>query len=552
MLALVNGEPQLLSLSQFLNVFLDFRIETITRRTQYELRKAEERDHLLQGLLIALDNLDAIIQLIRRAPDTAAAKQELMDNYGLSEQQSDAILQMQLRRLTALEAQKIQQEHEELRAKIADLEDILARRERILEIVEVEAVEIKNKISTPRRTVIEHAEGEIDETDLIANEQAIILITEQGYIKRMPVNSFEAQSRATRGKAGTKMKEDDGIEHFISCCDHDSVLFFSDRGVVYSVKAYQIPVSSRTARGIPLVQLLPIPIEEKITSMVSVTEFSSEEYLVMLTRSGYIKKTALSAFSNIRTNGLIAISLEEGDQLRWVRRTKVDDSIIICSRQGMAIHFRTDNEQLRPVGRATRGVKSMKLRSGDELVSMDILPSSIVADLDDSETEDAELEEANTAQLETEDAELEEEELEQQTEENDGENAEEISSGASQGLAVLVITTNGYGKRVPVSQFRLQRRAGKGLTATKFKSKKAKDAVAALRIVNADDELMIITSRGIIIRQAVSAISTQSRNATGVRVQRLDEDDSIVAVALVPPAGEESTEESESEEATEE
>jgi DNA gyrase subunit A len=566
MLALVNGEPQLLTLSQFLNVFLDFRIETITRRTQYELRKAEERDHLLQGLLIALENLDAIIHLIRAAADSAAAKQELMDNYGLSDQQSDAILQMQLRRLTALEAQKIQQEHEELRAKIADLEDILARRERILEIAEFEAVEIQTKIATPRRSVIEHAEGEIDERDLIANEQAIILITEQGYIKRMPVSTFEAQSRATRGKAGAKMKEDDGVEHFLSCCDHDSVLFFSDRGVVYSVKAYQIPVCSRTARGTPVVQLLPIPIEEKITSMVSVTEFTSEEYLVMLTRGGYIKKTALSAFGNIRTNGLIAISLEEGDQLRWVRRAKVGDSIIIGTRQGMAIHFRTNHEQLRPVGRATRGVKSMKLRSGDELISMDILPSSIVAeiaelDAEDSEfdganialleTEDSEFEGAEIAELENEEAELEDEELELQAEEIEGEEAEEIQKNSSGVPSVLVITTNGYGKRVPVSQFRLQRRAGKGLTATKFKSKKAKDQVAALRIVNEDDELMIVTNRGIIIRQAVSAISTQSRTATGVRVQRLDEDDSIVAVALVPPAGEESAEESESEEVAE-
>ncbi|MCC3407496.1 MAG: DNA gyrase subunit A [Microcoleus sp. PH2017_10_PVI_O_A] len=556
MLALVNGEPQLLTLSQFLNVFLDFRIETITRRTQFELRKAEERDHLLQGLLIALDNLDAIIHLIRAAADSAAAKQELMDNYGLSEQQSDAILQMQLRRLTALEAQKIQQEHEELRTKIADLEDILARRERILEIAEVEAVEIQTKIATPRRSIIEHAEGEIDERDLIANEQAIILITEQGYIKRMPVSTFEAQSRATRGKAGAKMKEDDGVEHFLSCCDHDSVLFFSDRGVVYSLKAYQIPVSSRTARGTPVVQLLPIPIEEKITSMVSVTEFTSEEYLVMLTRSGYIKKTALSAFANIRTNGLIAISLEEGDQLRWVRRAKVGDSIIIGTRQGMAIHFRTNHEQLRPVGRATRGVKSMKLRSGDELISMDILPSSIVAEIAD--TEDSELEGTDIALLETEDSELEaedlelEEELDTQAEEIEGEEAEEIPTASSEVPSVLVITTNGYGKRVPVSQFRLQRRAGKGLTATKFKSKKGKDEVAALRIVNDNDELMIITNRGIIIRQVVSAISTQSRTATGVRVQRLDEDDSIVAVALVPAAGEESIEESASEEATEE
>lgn len=526
MLAIVNGEPQLLSLKRFLEVFLEFRIETITRRTQYELRKAEERDHLLQGLLIALDNLDAIIHMIRSAADTPTAKQGLMDTYSLSEPQADAILQMQLRRLTALEAEKIMQEHEELQAKIADLLDILARRERILEIIEAEAAEIKQKFATPRRTTIEHAEGEIDETDLIANEQAIILLTEQGYIKRMPVSTFEAQNRATRGKAGTKIKEDDGVEHFLSCCDHDSVLFFSDKGVVYCLNAYQIPISSRTARGVPIVQLLPIPIEEKITSMLSVTEFSSEEYLVMLTRSGYIKKTELSAFKSIRANGLIAISLEEGDQLRWVRRAKFDDSIIIGSRQGMTIHFRTDHEQLRPVGRTARGVKSMKLREGDVLIGMDILPSAIVASIAQLGTEDSEGSEG------------EEEELEVPIEENEGNESEEITSASEQGPWALVITTNGYGKRVPVSQFRLQRRAGKGVTAIKFKSKKAKDQVAALRIVNETDELMIVTNRGIIIRQVVNAISTQSRSATGVRVQRLDEDDSIVAVALVPPSGE--------------
>ncbi|HLO49703.1 MAG TPA: DNA gyrase C-terminal beta-propeller domain-containing protein, partial [Kamptonema sp.] len=471
-------------------------------------------------------------RLIRSAADTATAKQELIDNYGLSEVQSDAILQMQLRRLTALEAQKITQEHEELLEKIADLLDILAKRERILEIIQTEVAEIKLKFASPRRTVIEHAEGEIDETDLIANEQAIILLTEQGYIKRMPVSTFEAQNRATRGKAGTKMKEDDGVEHFLSCCDHDSVLFFSDRGVVYCLRSYQIPVSSRTARGTPIVQLLPIPIEEKITSIVSVTEFSNEEYLVMLTRSGFIKKTVLSAFSNIRANGLIAISLEEGDQLRWVRLARVDDSIIIGSRKGMAIHFRTNHEQLRPVGRATRGVKSMKLREGDELIGMDILPSSIVASIAELEIE--------TEELEEEELEIQAEELEVQVEESESSEAEEIPTANIQGPWALVITTNGYGKRVPVTQFRLQRRAGKGLTAIKFKSKKAKDYTAALRIVNEDDELMIITSRGIIIRQAVKAISTQSRNATGVRVQRLDEDDSIVAVALVPLSGEES------------
>lgn len=541
MLAIVNGEPQLLTLSQFLKVFLDFRIDCIARRTRYELRKAQERDHLLQGLLIALLNLDGIVSLIRRAADAPTARQELMDTYGLSEAQADAILQMQLRRLTALEAEKIRAEHDELQARIADLQDILARRERILEIIQTEVQQIKETHSTPRRTIIEHAEGEIDDTDLIANEKALILLTEQGYIKRMPVNTFEAQSRNTRGKKGSGMKDDDGIEHFLSCCDHDSVLFFSDRGVVYCLRAYQIPTGTRTAKGTPIVQMLPIPRAEKITSIVSVSEFTSDEYLVMMTKGGYIKKTELAAFSNIRANGLIAISLEEGDQLRWVRRARADDSIIIGSRAGMAIHYRTSHEQLRPLGRATRGVKAMSLRNGDELISMDILPGQVVANL-------VEVEESEIAEdvIETEDlglgdatSEVEIVESEEQVENQKS----ETQNLKSEGPWVLVITMGGYGKRVPVSQFRLQNRAGIGLVATKFR--KPKDKLAALHIVNEEDELMMVTSRGIIIRQAVNAISTQSRGATGVRVQRLDEDDAIAAVALVPPTAEGDEEESE-------
>ncbi|MER3492441.1 MAG: DNA gyrase subunit A [Mastigocladus sp. ERB_26_2] len=514
MLALVNGEPQILTLKQFLQVFLDFRVEAITRRTQYELRKAEERDHILQGLLIALSHLDAIIALIRHAADTPTAKGELITTYGLSEAQADAILQMQLRRLTALEADKIRQEHEELQAQIADLQDILAKRERILHIIETEIQYLKNKFATPRRTVITHGEGDLEDIDLIANEKAVILITEQGYIKRMPVNTFEAQSRATRGKAAAKVKDDDGVEHFLTCCDHDSLLLFSDRGVVYCLKAYQIPVGSRTSRGTPIVQMLPIPKEEKITSIVPVSEFTSDEYLVMLTKGGNIKKTVLEAFSHIRANGLIAISLEEGDQLRWVRRAKVEDSVIIGSRQGMAIHFRCDHEQLRPLGRATRGVKAMKLKNGDELVGMDILPAAILDNL--TPVSEAEIEEIEIEDIETEES-------------------AEVPGNGHQGPWVLVITTGGYGKRVPVAQFRLQNRAGQGLMATKFKSRKIKDQLANLHIVNNDDEIMMVTSRGIIIRQAVNAISVQSRSATGVRVQRLDEDDVITGVAIVPP-----------------
>ncbi|MGB3615641.1 MAG: DNA gyrase subunit A [Elainellaceae cyanobacterium] len=505
MLALVDGEPQLLSIKRMLEVFLAFRIETITRRTQYFLRRAQERDHLLQGLLIALENLDAIIQLIRAAADSPTAKQQLMERFSLSATQADAILQMQLRRLTALEAEKIQQEHEALQAEILDLEDILARRERVLEIIETEANELKQAFSTPRMTVIEQTLGDLEDMDLIANEQAIILLTEQGYLKRMPVSTFEAQNRATRGKAGARMKDDDGVEHFISCCDHDSILFFSDRGVTYCLRAYQIPATSRTARGIPIVQMLPIPKDEKITSLVPVSEFTDDEYLVMLTRGGYVKKTMLSAFSNIRANGLIAISLEEGDQLRWVRRAREEDSIIIGSRRGMTIHFRTDHEQLRPLGRPTRGVRSMSLRGGDELISMDILPGSTLDQIGDALVADADDDASPSAE----------------------------GPCPDEGPWVLVITTGGLGKRVPVSQFRLQKRAGMGLRAIKFR--KENDQMAALRIVDDVDELIIATNRGIVIRQAVNAISCQSRSATGVQVQRLDDDDAIAGIAIVPP-----------------
>ena len=509
MLALVDNDPQLLSLKRFLQVFLDFRIEAITRRTQYELRKAEERDHLLQGLLIALANLDAVIALIRHAADAATARSELVEQFGLSEVQADAILQMQLRRLTALEAEKIQVEHEELQRRIADLQDILARRERIEQIIEQEVLQIKETHATPRRTEIVHADGELLDIDLIANEQAVILLTEQGYIKRMPVNTFGNQSRATRGKAAARIKDDDVVKHFLTCCDHDYVLFFSDRGVVYSLNAYQIPAASRTARGIPIIQMLPISKEEKITSIVPVTEFTEDEYLVMLTGKGYIKKTALAAFSNIRTNGLIAISLEEGDQLCWVRLAREEDSIIIGSRQGMAIHFTADHQQLRPLSRATRGVKSMKLRGDDEIISMDIIPSQVVAGIvaaGDDEDDDP----------------------------------DELIIEDNQGPWVLTITTSGYGKRVPVDRFRLQNRAGMGVKAIKFRS--SKEELAAVHVVNHDQELMIVTSRGIIIRQSVNAISPQSRMATGVRVQRLDGEDAIVAVALVPPSEEDSEE----------
>ena len=513
MLALVNNEPQLLTIRKFLEVFLDFRVETIIRRTRYLLKKAEERDHLLQGLLIALGNLDAVIRLIRAASDTATAKQELIRDFELSETQSDAILQMQLRRLTALEAEKIEAEHQELMTQIIDLNDILARKERIFTIIEEELGEIKALHATPRRTEIVQNDGDLGDIDLIANERVVILLTNQGYLKKMLVNTFEAQNRATRGKSGAKIKDDDVVEHFFTGCDHDRVLFFSDKGVVYGLSAYQIPSSSRTARGVPIVQLLPVASDEKITSIIPVSEFTDHEYLVMLTKKGFIKKTALSAFGNIRSNGLIAISLADHDELRWVRLATQEDSILIGSRRGMAIHFYADSQQLRPLSRTAKGVKSMKLRTGDQIISMDIIPSQVVANIAEAEEN--------------------EEEDNIYTDDNEEILDNDTSKNAPWALAV---TTSGYGKRVPVSQFRLQRRAGIGVKAIRFR--KPKEELVALHIVNSDDEFMIITTRGIIVRCAVNAVSLQSRNASGVRVQKLDTDDAIAGIALVPPLAE--------------
>ena len=501
MLALVDGEPQLLGLKRLLEVFVDFRVETITRRTQYLLRKAEERDHVLQGYLIAMDNMDAIIALIRHAADTPTAKQGLIEGFGLTEVQADAILQMQLRRLTALETDKIQQEHEDLQAKITDFRDILARRERILDIIIAEVEDLRDRFGDDRRTVIEPDTSDLSDISLIANEQVVILVTEYGYVKRMPVDTFEAQSRATRGKAGARIREDDGIQHFMTCGCHDHIVFFSDRGVAYSLRAYQLPEGSRTSQGVPIVQMLPIPKEEKITSVISVAEFTDDEYLVMLTQNGYVKKTALSAFSNIRANGLIAISLEEGDQLRWVRLARTSDSVLIGSHQGMTIHFKANDDQLRPLGRPTRGVKAMNLRTGDELISMDILPSQVTHAVEAAEAAGA------------------------------SEDSDEAAAN-SQGPWVLLITAGGMGKRVPVSLFRLQNRAGMGLKALKFRLED--DSLVAVLVVNEDEELMLVTNRGIIIRQRVNDISIQSRAAQGVRLQRLDEEDAIAAVAVVP------------------
>ncbi|MEY4839220.1 MAG: hypothetical protein RLZZ374_128 [Cyanobacteriota bacterium] len=512
MLALVNGEPILLTLRKMLEVFLDFRIETIERRTRYLLRKAEERDHLLLGLLRALEQLDPIIALIRAAADAATARIQLQERHGLSEVQADAILQMQLRRLTALEADKIRLEHQDLVTKIADYKDILGRRERVLGIIQDELHALRTRYDSPRRTEILDLEGGLEDIDLIANERSVVLLTETGYLKRMPVSEFEATSRGTRGKAGTKSQGEEGVKLFISCNDHDSLLLFSDRGVVYSVPAYRVPICSRAAKGTPIVQLLPIPREELITSLLAVGGFEEHEQLVMLTSGGYIKRTRLSAFANIRSNGLIAIALEDGDALCWVRQALPGDSVLIGSTKGMTIHFRLSDEELRPLGRTARGVRAMNLRPGDSLVSMDVLP----AELADLVASSAEGELDGEADL-------------------DAEGLEETA--ASEGPWVLVASASGLGKRVPVSQFRLQRRAGMGLRAIKFR--RDGDALVGLKVLGAGEELLLVSEKGVIVRMSADAIPQQSRAATGVRLQKLDSGDRLAEVVLVPPSADE-------------
>ena len=498
MLALVNGEPVILSLRKMLQVFLDFRVETIEKRTKYLLKKAEARDHILLGLLLALDQLDEIISLIRSASDSATAKQKLQELHGLTDIQSDAILQMQLRRLTALEADKIRLEHEDLIIKIIDLKDILNKKERVFEITKIELNEIKEKYNTPRRTEILDLGGGLEDIDLIANERSVVLLTETGYLKRMPVNEFEATSRGTRGKAGTRSQGEEEVKKFISCNDHDSLLLFSDRGIAYALPAYRVPQCSRTAKGTPIVQLLPIPREESITSLLSVSSFDDENYLLMLTRGGYIKRTPLSAFSKIRANGLIAIGLEEGDALTWVRLAESGDSVLIGSKNGMTIHFRLNDSELRPLGRSARGVKSMNLKSGDSLVSMDVLSTELADQVDKSK----------------------EDELQDE-------------SSESEGPWVLVASGSGLGKRVPMTQFRLQKRAGMGLRAIKFR--KDGDELVGLRVLGKGEELLLVSERGVIVRTSADKISQQSRAATGVRIQKLDNGDKLSDVVLVPP-----------------
>ena len=471
MLALVGQQPRLMSLLEVLNEFIEHRVEIITRRTLFFLKKAKMRAHILEGLLIALASLDDVIELIKKSKTTEEARIGLMSKFGLDADQANAILEMQLRRLTGLEQDKIKAEYDDLKHKIEEYEELLSDRHKVLELVKTELNEDREKYGDERKTQILPEADEMTIEDLTPNVPMAVFITRQGYIKRISLDTFERQNRATRGKGGIKTKEDDDVGHFFTAMMHDKVLFFPSKGTVYSLNVYDFPEGSRQAKGLPIINVLPLEQDEQITAVVPVSNFDPNSNLIMLTKKGYIKRIGLDNFSTIRKNGIIAIGLEEGDTLSWVKQANNTDEVFIATSCGMAIRFAI--EDLRPLGRSARGVNSMKLRESDTIIGCDIIPKNFDADL-------------------------------------------------------LVVTSDGFGKRSKMSEFRAQNRGGIGLIATKFKS--ASSRLVALTVVEENDEIMVVTQNGIVSRIKASDISRQGRPATGVKIQNLMENDSVMAV----------------------
>jgi DNA gyrase subunit A len=471
-LALVRNKPATLQLSDLIGEFIDHRIDVVTRRTRYFLRKAEDRAHILEGYLKALENLDKVIATIRKSDSTEEARQGLITQFALDEAQANAILEMQLRRLTGLERGKIEKEHAEITEKIAEYKRILNDRQLVLNIIKAELTEIRDKYGDARRTRIE-GEANLDLTtkDLTPNEPMAIFITKQDYIKRIPLDTFKRQKRNTRGVTGVKTREEDDLKHFFCANTHDYLLVFTSKGLVYSVEVMDLPEGGRTARGLPIVNVLPIGQDENVTAVIPVSEFDEERYLIMLTHHAFIKKVQMSDFANIRRSGIIAITLNDNDELGWVRPSNGTADVLIGTSEGMCIRY--SEEELRPLGRTARGVRAITLREGDKIVGFDIVePNSDVY--------------------------------------------------------ALVVTTDGFGKRVHLDEFRQQGRGGIGLIGTKFKN--AQSRLAALRVVKPRDGVMIATANGIVVRQQCDQISAQGRMATGVRIQQLAEDDQVVMV----------------------
>ncbi|MEK5440137.1 MULTISPECIES: DNA gyrase subunit A [unclassified Fredinandcohnia] len=473
MLALVNGHPRVLNLKQCLQYYLDHQVVVIKRRTAFELRKAEARAHILEGLRIALDHIDEIITLIRGSQNTDIAREGLMTRFNLSEKQAQAILDMRLQRLTGLERDKIEAEYQELVALIAELKAILADEEKVLEIIREELLEVKERFNDKRRTEILAGGLEmIEDEDLIPRENIIITLTNKGYIKRLPVSTYRSQKRGGRGIQGMGTNEDDFVEHLLSTSTHDTILFFTNKGKVYRLKGYEIPEFSRTAKGIPIINLLEIDKEEWINAIIPVSELVDDWFLFFTTRKGISKRTPLSSFANIRKGGLIAVGLHEGDELISVRLTDGSKDIIIGTKDGMLIRF--PESDVRSMGRTAAGVKGINISEGDEVVGMEILEDN---------------------------------------------------------LDVLIVTEHGYGKRTPAGEYRIQSRGGKGLKTVNITEKNGK--VIAVKAVTEENDLMLITAAGVLIRMSINDISQIGRTTQGVKLIRLDENEHVATVAVV-------------------
>ncbi|WP_028400773.1 DNA gyrase subunit A [Ectobacillus panaciterrae] len=471
LLSLVDGEPKVLDLKQCLYYYLEHQKVVIRRRTAYELEKAEARAHILEGLRIALDHLDEVISLIRSSRTADIARQGLIERFGLSDKQAQAILDMRLQRLTGLERDKIEEEYAELLSLIAELKAILADEEKVLEIIRNELSEIKERFNDTRRTEIVLGGMEaIEDEDLIPEQNIVITLTHNGYVKRLPASTYRSQNRGGRGVQGMGTNEDDFVEHLLTTSTHDHILFFTNKGKVYRTKGYEIPEYSRTAKGIPIINLLEVEKGEWVNAIIPIREFSDDSYLFFATKDGLAKRTPLSSFANIRNNGLIAITLREEDELISVRLTGGDKDIVVGTSDGMLIRFH--EQDVRSMGRTAAGVKAISLSEEDQVVGMEI---------------------------------------------------------AEDNMDVLIVTRNGYGKRTPIEEYRIQTRGGKGLKTCNITDKNGK--LIALKSVHGEEDIMLITVAGVLIRMPVDQISRMGRNTQGVKLIRLEGDQEVATVA---------------------
>lgn len=492
MLAIVDGVPKILNLKEMLTEYVNFQQEIIRRRTEFDLKKAKDREHILEGLKIAIDFIDEVISIIRNSKDQATAKVNLMERFGLDDVQAQAIVQMRLGQLTNMERTKIEDEIAALKAKIEEYNAILADEGRQREIIKEELIVIRNKFADPRRTEICAVNGEVDIENLIPNQECVLTLTQFGYVKRLAVDTYKIQNRGGRGVSGMSRREEDVATEMFVINSHDYVLFFTDKGRVYRLKCYEVPEGSRQSKGMNIANLLPIAADEKVTSMIRVPEFDEEKYLVMVTKQGIIKRISLNAYNTARKGGLIALELNEGDELAWVRLTDGNQQVIVATKNGLAIRF--EETDVRPMGRQARGVKAISLREGDCVVGM-----CVVANDD----------------------------------------------------LILTASETGFGRISNVSDYRLQSRGGKGIT--NYHTEKYGN-VAAVSAVKLDEDIIIISQEGVIIRIAADTVRICNRPSKGVTLMRIGENDKVVTVARAPHEDSESekTEETAEKETSEE